>query len=96
MSTLEHLMGVTFTTSLCPSPLWKRPCYLKWDPRTAFSGLEEKYLQLLKKKSYLFDSTVHDSKIDMTILNRCHGRVAGSHPRNCITVAHKTRCCLVY
>lgn len=142
MSTLEHLMGVTFTTSQCPSCLWKRPCSLKRDPYKAFSGLEEKYLQLF------LISSVHDSKTEardllmeekpfrqivsrdellsfcstdcdcgfglwqsrrrscghvntlswfkLTILNHRYGGIAGSYPRNCITVAHKTSCCPVY
>lgn len=164
MSTLEHLMGVTSTTSRCPSCFWKKPYFLKWDPNKAFSGLEEKYLQ-----PHLFNSALNDSKIKeqrieypphkvflsdkfhyggkttfwtncfvwwvtfivaqtvtqsyfqlgsqsgpwrirrrssghvcnlsrlkLTILNRCYGRVAGSYPRNCIRAAHGTSCCPVY
>lgn len=46
MSTLQHLMGATFTTSQWPSCSWNRPYSPKWEPNKAFSGLEEKYLHL--------------------------------------------------
>lgn len=46
MSTLHHLMGVTFSTSQWPSCLWNRPYSPMWELNKAFSGLEEKYLHL--------------------------------------------------
>lgn len=47
MLTPEHLMGVSLTL------------LFKWDPHSAFSGLEEKYLQLfgVKKKKKQLDIT---------------------------------------
>lgn len=68
MSTLEHLMAVTFTTSWWPSSLWKGPYSLKWDPNKAFSELKEKYLQHILPR--LCDSKANDSKnVRITGLN---------------------------
>lgn len=36
------------------------------------------------------------SWLKLTTLNRCYGWLAGSYLRNCIIVAHKTSCCLLY
>lgn len=58
---ISMLNGCDIYHLAVPSRLWKRPYSSEWGPNKAFSGLEEKYLQL--PLSHLFDSTVNDSKI---------------------------------